>query len=64
MEKTAKRRSSGLKRAKGEPGQGDLSQPLCLYTELDEGCKAYSRGENEVLPTHPRTWIPSVSTLK
>lgn len=47
MEKTAKRRSSGLKRAKEELIKCTSLQPLLIHIESDEDCKAHFSGEKK-----------------
>lgn len=58
MEKTAKRRSSGLKRAEEELIKCTSLQPLLIHTESDEGCKAHFSGEEKSCQHKPECGSP------
>lgn len=58
MEKTAKRRSSGLKRAEEELIKCTSPQPLLIHRESDEGCKAHFSGEKKSCQHKPECGSP------
>ena len=58
MEKTAKRRSSGLKRAKDELVKCTSLQPLLIHIESDEGCKAHFSREKKSCQHEPECRSP------